>query len=110
MQTFLAIIQIITQLFPLIIEAVKAVESAMPAGSTGATKLALVQTMLETGYTSEQAAIVSFEKIWPTITNVISLVVTEFNALGLFKPAPVAATPAPAAVLSAYAASAATGS
>ena len=106
METFLTIISLINQLFPLVIDAVKTVEAAMPAQSTGATKLALVQTILETGYTAEQAGTVSFEKLWPTLENVVSLVVTEFNTLGIFTapvvtPAP--AVPAPAAILQTFA-------
>lgn len=81
MNLITTIITTVIGLFPQIIQAVQAVEAAMPEGTAGTTKLALVQTILQTSYTAEQSAAVAFEKIWPTINSVITTVVADFKAV-----------------------------
>ena len=47
MSKLIAIIKIIAQLLPTIIEAIKAIEAAVPASGQGAQKLALVRELID---------------------------------------------------------------
>lgn len=82
---FVAIIKIVLQLLPLIIEAVKAIEAAFPQGGNGAVKLDALRSMIEAGYKAGSDVVVSFDSLWPVLQSTISSVVSIANSTGLFK-------------------------
>jgi hypothetical protein len=90
---FIEIAKILLQLLPTLIEAVKAVEAALPPGTAGAVKLELVKQTLTQANAVSGNAIVQFEKIWPAVAGIVGTLVTTLNAQGLFHKAaaPVAA-------------------
>lgn len=73
-------IVIILQLIPAIITALKAIEDAIPGSGMGEQKLAAVRAMLE-------VIDGSVSKLWPQISGVIGVLVSLFNATGVFKKA-----------------------
>lgn len=66
-------ITIILQLLPLIINAIKVIEEAIPDGGQGEKKLQAIRNILE-------AADSSVTALWPTIEKVIKAVVGLFNS------------------------------
>lgn len=81
MSQFLAIAKIILSLFPLVIQAVQALEAAFPQSGQGAVKLGLVKTTLESAYSIASDAEVEFEKIWPVLEKAIAGLVTFAKSL-----------------------------
>lgn len=81
----LAIIKLLLTLLPAIIEAVKAIEAALPASGQGPTKLALLRETLAAGWSVANDAVTSFEAAWPAIERTVSAVVGVFNAAGVFR-------------------------
>lgn len=71
-------LKLIIQIFPYIVEIVKAVESALPEGGVGREKLAFVRELLE-------FAIPDASANWDLIEKMISCVVALFNRTGVFK-------------------------
>lgn len=80
----LAIIKLVLALLPSIIEAVRAIETALPASGQGAQKLALVRETLAAGFSVAGDAVTSFESVWPAIEKTVSAVVGLFNRTGQF--------------------------
>lgn len=78
-------LRLILTLLPLIIEAVRAIEAALPDGGKGEAKLALVRQSIEAGYSVATDAVGAFETVWPAIERTVSAVVTLFNASGTFR-------------------------
>lgn len=87
MAQFLTIAKIVLSLFPAIIEAVRAIEAALPQGGAGTAKLDAVRTTLQGAYSIAQNAEVQFENVWPAISAAVGAAVTLFNSTGLFKKA-----------------------
>lgn len=81
----LSVLKTLISLFPLIIQAVQAIESAFPQGSQGAAKLDAVKGVIQSAYGAVQNVEQPFESMWPAIQGVVSTVVTLANATGLFK-------------------------
>lgn len=79
MQTLLQILN----LLPAIITTVRAVETALPAPSAGNAKLNMVLGLLQT--TGEVA-----DGLLPEIAKAVGVIVTAFNAAGIFQSAPTA--------------------
>ena len=71
-------ITIILQLLPALITAIKAIEDAIPGQGQGEAKLAAVRAILE-------AVDSNVAKLWPTIANVIGVLVGLFNSTKVFK-------------------------
>ena len=84
MSKLIAIIKIIAQLLPTIIEAIKAIEAAVPASGQGAQKLALVRELIEAAFEAVQDAGVTFGEVWPAIQRMITKLVVLFNSTGIF--------------------------
>jgi len=78
MTAAIAIIAAILQLIPALIAAVKAIEEAIPGQGKGEQKLAAIRAIVE--QVSDEAI-----KLWPTLEKVIGILVTTFNATGVFK-------------------------
>ena len=71
-------VMIILQLIPALITAIKAIEEAIPGAGQGEQKLAAVRGILE-------AVDGSIAKLWPTISQVIGVLVGLMNKTGTFK-------------------------
>lgn len=85
MANFLVTVKLVLSLLPLILDAVKAVEAALPQSGQGAQKLALVRTTLQAAFDVAGDAVTSFEQIWPALEKTIGAVVGLFNSAGIFK-------------------------
>jgi len=68
----------VLELIPALIKAILAIEEALPEGSKGAEKLALVREIITE--LSEDA-----KEMWPLVEKIISKIVTWFNKMGIFK-------------------------
>ena len=89
MPTFL----LIMQLFPLVLNAVKAVEQSIPLPGQGQKKLDLVLNVLKQAYdaSTELSAHFSWDKLVAVVTPMITQIVSLHNDLGVFvKPKPAA--------------------
>ena len=98
MNSILSILMAAAQLIPTAVTVVQAVETAMPAGTPGATKLAAVQATMGTAYSSIQTVETAFVNVWPVLNSFITVLINNFNALGIFKhtsPAAAGALPSP---------------
>ena len=73
MDKFLMYLKIVPALFELI----KSVEAALPEGSKGKEKLDLIEKLLESAYTEVST-------MWPAISQAIGVIVTFYNAMGIF--------------------------
>ena len=85
MSNAIAIIKLVLSLLPVIIEAVKAIEAALPQGGQGAQKLALIRETLAAGWSVGSDAVASFDAVWPALERVVGAVVGLFNKTGAFK-------------------------
>jgi len=68
---------LIAQLLPLVIQVMKSVEAAIPDAGKGTEKLKMVREILELADDSIAA-------IWPLLEKVIGILVSGFNATGIF--------------------------
>lgn len=85
MKKILAIIAAVAQLLPIIIDAIKAIEAALPQSGQGAVKLAMVRELVESAFNAVKDATVAFADVWPAIERLIAKLVAAFNAAGEFK-------------------------
>ena len=81
----LSIIRTIVALLPMLIEAIKAAEEAIPGSGKGEQKLVLVRGLLQAAYETATDVDGTFEEVWPAISKTISTVVASLKAAGLFK-------------------------
>jgi len=82
---FLEIARLILSLLPVLIQAIRAAEEAIPGEGKGEAKLAMIRGILESAYTTATDAVGSFESIWPSLQATISSVVAAFNRAGIFR-------------------------
>ena len=77
----------VLQLFPVILEAVKAVEVAVPLSGSGQNKLDLVLGMVQTAYEASNELQKDFEwgDLLAVIVTMITKIVTLLNIAGVFK-------------------------
>lgn len=80
-------LRLILTLLPLIIEAVRAIEAALPDGGKGDAKLTVVRQSIEAGYAVASDTATTFEVVWPALERTVSAVVTMFNTVGAFRKA-----------------------
>ena len=79
-------IKFILGLLPMIIEAIKAIEAAIPGEGNGEKKLGLVRAILEGAYQAGDAGSVGdFNSVWPAIARTVSAAVALLNSTGAFK-------------------------
>lgn len=78
---------IILQIFPLVIEAVQAVEAAIPLPSQGKQKLDLMLDVVKSGFDASAglAKQFSWDGLVAVVVPMIAKIVALNNALGLFK-------------------------
>ena len=67
---------------PILISAIKAIEEAIPGEGKGEQKLAAVRGILE-GITAATGS-ANFAALWPMLEGVAKVLVTAFNATGIF--------------------------
>lgn len=79
---FIEIFKLVVQLLPLLIEAIKAVEAAMPGKGQGEIKLGLIRSALEASY--HAAGQIEFNDIWSVLAKMIDGIVKLFNSTGVF--------------------------
>ena len=84
MSNFVAIVKLVVSLLPTLIEAVKAIEAALPAQGQGAQKLALVRETLAAAFSIGGDAVASFEQVWPALEKTVNAIVGMFNRTGSF--------------------------
>jgi len=82
---FLAIVKTLVSLLPLLIEAIKAVEEAIPGKGAGEAKLAAVRAMLEASYAVANDLGLTFAELWPAIEKTVAGLVGALNTAGVFK-------------------------
>lgn len=80
---YLQILKLVVQLLPLIIDAMKAVEAAIPQAGSGSAKLAFVKGMITD--VAEIADDVDKKVFGAAIEKAIALAVSLFNTVGIFK-------------------------
>ena len=80
----LAKLQAVAALLPLLTTLVKTVETALPVGTPGATKLKAVEDALASVYEKEQLASTSFADVWPLLSGLADTLVATFKATGEF--------------------------
>lgn len=82
---FLTIVRTVIALLPVLIDAIKAAEAAIPGEGKGEAKLAMVRGMLEAAYSVATDTETSFNELWPAIQKAIGSIVTALNSAGAFK-------------------------
>jgi len=82
---YLTIIKLVVSLLPVLIEAIKAVEEAIPGKGAGEAKLAAIRAIIEGVYATATDLGVTFGEVWPVLEKTISGLVAAFNKSGEFK-------------------------
>jgi len=82
---YLQIVKSALGLLPVVIEAVKAIEAALPESGAGAQKLDIIKATLQNAYSVSSDAVGTFESFWPVLSGMISAIVAAMNAAGIFK-------------------------
>lgn len=82
---YLQIVKAAVGLLPVVIEAIKALEAAMPEEGAGAQKLEIIKTTIAKAYDNASDAVGTFESIWPVLSTMVGAIVAAYNALGVFK-------------------------
>lgn len=85
MVQLIQILKLLLSLLPLIIDAIKVIEAAVPAGGNGAAKLAAVRELVQGGFAVVSEAGVTFEQAWPAIEKTVGALVGLFNKTGSFQ-------------------------
>lgn len=71
------IAMVVLKLLPSLIDAIRAVEAAIPDAGKGADKLAAIKEILA-------SSLDNFDKYWPAISSAINTLVGLFNKVGAF--------------------------
>lgn len=74
----------LASLLPAAATLVQAVEAAMPAGTSGATKLEAVRVGINAVYSAGEQIAVEFAAVWGPLSAMISTLVTAYHAAGIF--------------------------
>lgn len=82
---FFEILKLVIGLLPLLLQAIKAVEQAIPDTGKGSEKLELIKGLVQTSYDTSSKLSVSFEQLWPTVQGTVQAIVNAFNNTGTFK-------------------------
>lgn len=85
MQNFLITAKLVLSLLPAILEAVRAIEQALPEGGLGQQKLALIRQAVVGAAEATGDSLKAVEQAWPAIQSTVGAVVGLFNTVGAFK-------------------------
>jgi hypothetical protein len=81
----LTILRTVISLMPVLIQAIKAAEDALPGKGKGELKLAMIRGVLESAYSMATDADLAFDEVWPAIQKAVKAIVEAFNSAGVFK-------------------------
>ncbi len=81
---FIEMLKLIIGLFPMLIQAIKAVESAIPESGKGREKLELIKNAVQAAYEASTSVASNFEVLWPALSKTINSIVNAFNKTGVF--------------------------
>jgi hypothetical protein len=82
---FLQLVRIVISLMPVLIDAIKAAEEAIPGNGKGEQKLAMIRGIIEAAYSAATDAETTFDQVWPAIQKAVASIVTALNSTGVFK-------------------------
>lgn len=82
---FIEILKLVVSLLPILIDAINTIEQAIPGKGNGQIKLDAIKNIIENTYSASNDISIKLEKLWPTIQNIISGIVTAFNTSSVFK-------------------------
>ena len=82
---YVALVKLILSLLPVLVEAIRAVEDAIPGEGKGELKLAAIRVVLESAYAVSTDAVGRFDDLWPALQSTIAGIVTALNKAGVFK-------------------------
>jgi len=82
---YLQALKLIMSMLPLLIEAIKAAEEAIPGQGKGEAKLAMIRAVLESAYSISTDVQAKFDDVWPALKTTIGAVVASLNTAGVFK-------------------------
>jgi hypothetical protein len=87
---------LILQLFPLLLESIKAIEIAAPVPNAGAAKLQLLTTTVRSGISPADLATarLSQDQVLTWLQMITATIVTFYTLVGIFKQSAPTATPA----------------
>lgn len=85
MKKVLEILKIVASLIPVIVQAIKAIEEAIPDKGQGAQKLTIIRTMVEQAFGQIEQASVAFQDVWPIVESTVGGFVKLFKSTGLFQ-------------------------
>lgn len=85
MEMFFTIMKILGSLLPIIVQTIKSVEEVLPGPGQGPAKLETVKTMMQNAVAAAGNIEVTFEQLWPAMQSVIAILVSAYNASGVFK-------------------------
>ncbi len=85
MNNFVSVLKAIIAILPLVVEAIKAIEAALPIGVQGESKLGVIRAMIEASYAAATDSEVGFDRLWPALERVIGALVGLFNKAGAFR-------------------------
>lgn len=85
MDQILVYMKLVIQLLPLIVQAVQAVEAAVPVAGAGQQKLEMVKSVVQNAINTASQIGPTFEQLWPAISAVVASLVAAFNASGAFR-------------------------
>jgi hypothetical protein len=81
---FLAVIKLVISILPMLIEAIKLIEQAIPGSGNGEAKIMAVKSVVESSYTAANDAMPAFETFWPVLQKTVTGIVSAFNKSGTF--------------------------
>ncbi len=81
---FIEMLKLIIGLFPMLIQAIKAVEAAIPEAGKGSEKLELIKNAVQAAYEASTSVASNFEVLWPALSKTINSIVNAFNKTGVF--------------------------
>lgn len=82
---FAQVIAAVAGLIAPAIQVVQSVEAAVPAGTKGSDKLAMVKNTLISAESVVEGVTPVVMSVWPVLEQLIAAAVAAFNAAGLFK-------------------------
>ena len=77
-----ATLRAVVSLLPAVLDAIKAIEAAIPTSGQGAMKLEAVRVLVQSVYDAADKAAPAFDALWPHLQTAANTFVAMFNKLG----------------------------
>lgn len=87
MDSVVSFLRLALALLPLVVQAVKTVEEAIPVSGAGPQKLEMVRSMLQSAINTAEQIGPTFEQLWPALQRLVESTVSAFNVTGVFRKA-----------------------